>query len=134
MFGAFPSSIAAVLRAVPVVLLGLLGASSGGQAFAAAGGAEPPPSETIAITRLPFAGLAGDVALELSQLIRETLRNSGFTVLPATVVENRLANEERLLGCSTVSCYGRLSQVLGVRRVVEGEVQRLELSTFAIRL
>lgn len=136
MPGVFPSSIAAVLRVLPVAILGLVVTSSD-EVWAAPqnnASAEPPPSETIAITKLPFAGIAGEVATDLSGLIRETLRNSGFTVLAATVVENRLSNEERLLGCSTPSCYGRLSQVLGVRRVVEGEVQRLELSTFAIKL
>ncbi len=100
----------------------------------AGSGAEPPPSETIAITKLPFAGIAHEVASNLQELLRATLHRAGFNVMPATVVENRLANEERLLGCSTSSCYGRLAQVLGVRRVVEGEVQRLELSTFTMKL
>lgn len=107
--------------------------SAAGSALAA-GPAEPPPSETIAITKLPFGGIAGEVGANLSQLIRDTLHRAGFNVMPAAVVENRLANEERLLGCSTPSCYGRLAQVLGVRRVVEGEVQRLELSTFTMKL
>ncbi len=137
MPGAFPSSIAAVLRALLIPFVGALWGLFGtpiGIAVAGPGGAEPPPSETIAITKLPFAGIAGEVAADLSSLILNTLHSAGFSVLPATVVENRLTNEERLLGCSTPSCYGRLAQVLSVRRVVEGEVQRLELSTFAIKL
>src|SRR4051812_34727461 len=102
MRGVLPSSIAAALRAMPIALLCLV-AVPHGRAWAGPGTAEPPPSETIAITKLPFAGIAGEVAMDLSQLIRETLRSSGFTVLAASVVENRLANEERLLGCSTPS-------------------------------
>ena len=88
MPGAFPSSIAAVLRAlfIPFVgaLLGLFGTPVG-IAVAGPGGAEPPPSETIAITKLPFAGLAGEVAADLSALILKTLHSAGFSVLPATV-------------------------------------------------
>ena len=116
-------------------LLGFLATGLAGHkvAFAAAL-AEPPPSETIAMTKLSFAGIASEVAGDLSDLLRATLHKAGFNILPATVVENRLTNEQRLLGCSTPSCYGRLAQVLSVRRVVECEVQRLGLSTFAMKL
>lgn len=96
--------------------------------------AEPPPSEPIAVTRLPFQGIAGEVAAELENGLLATLRRHGFAVRTSKEVENVLATEQRLLGCTTASCYGRLAQVLGVRRVLEGEVQRLELSTFAMRL
>lgn len=98
------------------------------------GDAEPPPSEPIAITRLPFQGIPGEVATDLEGGLLQTLRKSGFAVRTSKEVENVLAGEQRLLGCTTASCYGRLAQVLGVRRVLEGEVQRLELSTFAMRL
>lgn len=98
------------------------------------GDAEPPPSEPIAVTRLPFQGIPGEVATDLEGGLLATLRKSGFSVRTSKEVENLLAGEQRLLGCTTASCYGRLAQVLGVRRVLEGEVQRLELSTFAMRL
>lgn len=94
---------------------------------------EPLPSEPIAIVKLPFAGIASEVESSLQELLRSTLNRSGYAVLPAQVVQNRLANESRLFGCSTASCYGRLSQVLGVRRVVEGEVQKLGLE-FSLQL
>ena len=92
------------------------------------------PSESIAITRLPFQGIAAEVVTELSGKLGDALREGGFNVLTAQQVENKLAQEPRLLGCSTPSCYARLAQVLGVRRVIEGEVQRLELSTFAMKI
>lgn len=95
---------------------------------------EPLPSETIAITKLPFQGIPAEVVTELTGKLSDALRNGGFTVLTTQQVENKLVQEPRLLGCSTPSCYGRLAQVLGVRRVIEGEVQRLELSTFAMKL
>ena len=91
------------------------------------------PSEPIAIVKLPFAGIASEVENSLQELLRSTLNRSGFTVLPAQVVGNRLANESRLFGCSTASCCGRLAQVLGVRRVIEGEVQKLGLE-FSLQL
>lgn len=92
------------------------------------------PSESIAITKLPFQGIAAEVVTELSAKLSDALRDGGFTVLTPQQVENKLAQEPRLLGCSTPSCYGRLAQVLGVRRVIEGEVQRLELSTFEMKM
>lgn len=126
----------ALLWGVRVALLSLAcllfaGARS---SVAAAPTAEPLPSESIAIIKLPFAGIAGEVESDLKELLRGTLNRHGFNVLTSQVVQNRLANEPRLFACSTISCYGRLAQVLGVRRIVEGEVQRLELSTFAMRL
>lgn len=99
----------------------------------AAPASEPPPSEPIAIVKLPFAGIASEVESSLQDLLRSTLNRSGYTVMPAQVVQNRLANEGRLFGCSTASCYGRLAQVLGVRRVIEGEVQKLGLE-FSLQL
>lgn len=119
-----------VLVLTLVCLLAMGGSASAGPSQ----GAEPLPSETIGITKLAFPGIAVEVVADLQTVLRDSLKQSGFTVLVASVVENRLANEQRLLGCSTPSCYGRLAQVLGVRRVVEGEVQRLELSTFAMKL
>jgi hypothetical protein len=94
---------------------------------------EPLPSEPVAIVKLPFAGIASEVESSLQELLRSTLNRSGYAVLPAQVVGNRLANEGRLFGCSTASCYGRLAQVLGVRRVIEGEVQKLGLE-FSLQL
>lgn len=94
---------------------------------------EPPPSEPIAIVRLPFAGIASEVEAGLYELLRNTLNRMGYAVLPAQVVQNRLSGEQRLFGCTTASCYGRLSQVLGVRRIVEGEVQKLGLE-FSLQL
>lgn len=94
---------------------------------------EPLPSEPIAIVKLPFAGIASEVETSLVEVLRNTLNRMGFSVLPAQVVQNRLSGEQRLFGCSTASCYGRLSQVLGVRRVVEGEVQKLGLE-FSLQL
>jgi hypothetical protein len=96
--------------------------------------AEPLPSETIAITKLPFQGMAPEVVTELLGKLTDGLRAGGFTILSAQQVDNKLAQEQGLLACSTPRCYGRLAQVLGVRRVIEGEVQRLELSTFAMKL
>lgn len=105
-----------------------------GAAAPARADVEPMPSESIAITRLPFQGIAAEVVTELSGKLSDALREGGFNVLTAQQVDNKLAQEPRLLGCSTPSCYGRLAQVLGVRRVIEGEVQRLELSTFSMKL
>ena len=116
---------------VPTVLSALLG---GELQAAERAEAEPPPSESIAITKLPFQGIAAEVVTELSSKLSDALRSGGFTVLTPQQVDNKLAQEPRLLGCSTPSCYGRLAQVLGVRRVIEGEVQRLELSTFAMKM
>jgi hypothetical protein len=82
---------------------------------------------------LPFAGIASEVEAGLHDLLRSTLNRMGYSVLPAQVVQNRLSGEQRLFGCSTASCYGRLSQVLGVRRVIEGEVQKLGLE-FSLQL
>lgn len=95
---------------------------------------EPPPSEPIAIVKLPFQGIAPEVAASLSATLATTLRSNGFSVLSAKDVENRLSAESRLVGCATTSCYGRLAQVLGVRRVIEGELQSLQLSTFSMKL
>ena len=95
---------------------------------------EPPPSEPIAIVKLPFQGIAPEVAASLSATLATTLRSNGFSVLSAKDVENRLSAESRLIGCATTSCYGRLAQVLGVRRVIEGELQSLQLSTFSMKL
>jgi hypothetical protein len=131
MSGAILSSFAGGLRILELTFFCLLATSS--PAFAAPS-AEPPPSETIAITKMSFAGLASEVGADMQELLRATLRRAGFNILAATVVDNRLANEARLLGCTTPSCYGRLAQVLGVRRVIEVEVQRLALSTFAMKL
>lgn len=139
MPGAIQSSFVGglgVLMRTLVCLLALVGSASAGPGSPGSPGpaSEPLPSETIGITKLAFPGIAGEVVADLQGVLRDSLRQSGFTVLVASVVENRLANEQRLLGCSTPSCYGRLAQVLGVRRVVEGEVQRLELSTFTMKL
>ncbi|HNN94325.1 MAG TPA: PEGA domain-containing protein, partial [Pseudomonadota bacterium] len=120
------------LFAFLVLLFGLILAGSATSVWAGPG-AEPPPSEPIAIVKLPFAGIASEVENSLQELLRSTLNRSGFTVLPAQMVGNRLANESRLFGCSTASCYGRLAQVLGVRRVIEGEVQKLGLE-FSLQL
>ena len=94
---------------------------------------EPLPNEPIAIVKLPFAGIASEVEASLHELLRSTLNRLGYAVLPAQVVQNRLSGEQRLFGCTTASCYGRLAQVLGVRRVVEGEVQKLGLE-FSLQL
>lgn len=106
----------------------------GESAHQSAAGAEPPPSETIAVTRLAFSGFSTEIETELQRITRNRLRSAGFTLLDAQAVDNKLNAEQRLLSCTTPTCYGRLAQVLGVRRVVEGEVQRLALSTFAMKI
>ena len=116
---------------LPSALGALLGA---GLPAPARADTEPMPSESVAITRLPFQGIAAEVVTELSGKLSDALRSGGFNVLTTQQVDNKLAQEPRLLGCSTPSCYGRLAQVLGVRRVIEGEVQRLELSTFSMKI
>lgn len=100
----------------------------------AQGSAEPPPSEQVAITRMPFAGIAAELETELQASLRATLARQGYNILPQSTVDNRLVNEPQLLACTTPLCYSRLAQFLSVRRVVEGEVQRLQLSTFVMRL
>ena len=95
--------------------------------------AEPPPNEPIAIVKLPFAGIANEVETSLHDLLRSTLNRVGFSVLPAQVVQNRLSGEQRLFGCTTASCYGRIAQILGVGRIIEGEVQKLGLE-FSLQL
>ena len=76
--------------------------------------------------------------LKFDRILRSSLatavQRGGYSVRSPQEVESLLGTELRLLGCSTASCYGRLAQLLGVRRVIEGEVQRLELSTFSLRL
>ena len=95
---------------------------------------EPLPSEPIAISKLLFSGMAEEVAADLRGSLITTVARGGYSVRSQQEVESLLGSELRLLGCTTASCYGRLAQVLGVRRVIEGEVQRLELSTFSLRL
>ncbi len=95
---------------------------------------EPLPSEPIAIAKLSFSGMAEEVATDLRNNLSTTVQRGGYSVRSAQEVESLLGSELRLLGCSTASCYGRLAQLLGVRRVIEGEVQRLELSTFSLKL
>lgn len=122
--------------AVIVLVAGLFGAFclEPGLVRTARAGGEPPPSEPTAITRLAFQGITPEVAGTLRASLVDVLKNKGFSVLRPDEFENRLVGESRLLGCTTPSCYSRLAQVLSVRRVIEGEVQRLELSTFSIRL
>ena len=122
--------------AVIVLVAGLCGAFCLEPGFVrpACAGGEPPPSEPTAITRLSFQGITPEVAANLRASLVDVLKRTGFSVLRPDEVENRLVSESRLLGCTTPSCYSRLAQVLSVRRVIEGEVQRLELSTFSIKL
>ncbi len=95
---------------------------------------EPLPSEPIAISKLLFSGMAEEVAADLRGSLTAAIQRGGYSVRSQQEVESLLGSELRLLGCTTASCYGRLAQLLGVRRVIEGEVQRLELSTFSIKL
>lgn len=95
---------------------------------------EPLPSEPIAIAKLSFSGMAEEVSSDLRSSLATTVQRGGYSVRSPQEVDSLLGSELRLLGCTTASCYGRLAQLLGVRRVIEGEVQRLELSTFSLRL
>ena len=91
-------------------------------------------SEPIAIAKLSFSGMAEEVSSDLRSNLATTVQRGGYSVRSPQEVDSLLGSELRLLGCTTASCYGRLAQLLGVRRVIEGEVQRLELSTFSLRL
>ncbi len=95
---------------------------------------EPLPSEPIAISKLVFSGMAEEFAADLRSSMTAVLQRGGYSVRSQQEVDSLLGSELRLLGCTTASCYGRLAQTLGVHRVIEGEVQRLQLSTFSMKL
>lgn len=117
-----------------LVLSPLVGSAAPPAARAPQNQSEPLPSEPIAISKLLFSGMAEEVASDLRGSMTAAIQRGGYSVRSQQEVESLLGSELRLLGCTTASCYGRLAQLLGVRRVIEGEVQRLELSTFSLKL
>jgi len=95
---------------------------------------EPSPSEPITTAKVTFWGMADEIAAHFRKIINREMEAQGFSVRSQEDVQRLLGDEIRLVSCKTAACQGRLAQLLGVRRAVEGEVQRLELSTFSIRL
>lgn len=95
---------------------------------------EPSPSEPIAIAKVSFSGIAEELAADLRGIIKRELEAGGYSVRKKQDTDLLASDDQRLLTCTTMACNERLAQLLGVQLVVEGEVKRLELSTFSIRL
>ena len=91
-------------------------------------------SEPVAIVKLPFQGVTPEVEASLRQALREALTQGGFEVLPDAVVEAKVKRDPDLGARTSRGCFARAAPTLGVLRVLEGEVQRPQRSTYRVRL
>lgn len=107
------------------------GVSSGGGGRAQAG---EPARERVAVLKLPFLGISKEIEVQLRAALRETLAREGFVPLPDDEVATQLGREPGLLNCTTRSCYHQLELSLDVQRVIEGEVQRPQRSSYTVQL
>lgn len=123
------------MRTPTARLLACIAALCGLLSGTARGAFEPAPAaEMVAVLKLPVLGLSREVAALLRTALRETLQAGGFNLVDDAEVENKLARDPELTACRTRSCFARAALTLGVRRVIEGEIQRPQRSSYAIRL